>query len=158
MNIKRTFTSVFILLILATTCTSENTGESIVVVSNNDYTTDPYSLPYQEIHREFADMYSGEDLCIDLRDRIVQDMREIADSLGESSDILYQCIKACYQDWNTRPMKIPCYSEKCFYENQSIWAIAFNRVNSFDEETLEHFDVFFVSCMTFNILFYDGCF
>ena len=112
----------------------------------------------EEVWAEFSEIYSGEDLSMSLRNSIIQDMKEQADSLGEDPELLHQCIRITYEDWYARPMRVPCYAEKCNYENESIWAIAFNRANSFDEETLGHFDVFFVSCVSYDVLFWTGCF
>jgi hypothetical protein len=150
------------LLLLAFTMTgckdSVPECDPIVIVTNTDYTSDPTTVPYNEIHDVFAQYYSGADLSIALRDEIIERMEEKADLIGEDPTTLYQCIRATYADWNERPSRIPCYAEKCMYENQVIWAIAFNRANSFDETSLEHFDLYFVSCTTNDTLYHTGCF
>ena len=139
-------------------CTSAVESDPVVVVTDIDYTSDPASVPYEETHSEFAEKYSGADLSIGLRDEIISIMRDKAEELGENAEVLYQCIKATYTNWSERPNRIPCYAEKCIYETESVWAIAFNRANSFDEETLGHFDLFFVSISNYEILYYTGCF
>lgn len=148
-----------VLIIILSGCTSSVLKcEPVVVVTDIGYTSDPLSVPYQEVHDEFAENYSGEDLSIELRDEIIESMREKAEELEEDAEILYQCIRATYPDWNERPNRIPCYAEKCIYENESIWAIAFNRANSFDESSLDHFDLFFVSNLTYEIRYHTGCY
>jgi hypothetical protein len=129
-----------------------------VVVTNTDYTADPMTVPYASIHAVFADTYSGADLSIALRGEIIERMEEKAELLGEDPAILRQCIRATYADWDVRPDRIPCYAEKCRYQNQTTWAIAFNRANSFDESRLEHFDLYFVSYSTYDTLYHTGCF
>jgi hypothetical protein len=146
-------------LMIVFSCTSSALKcEPVVAVTGTDYTSNPLSVPYEEVHREFAEHYAGEDLSIALRDDIIELMQEIAEEFGEDPERLYQCIKATYPNWNERPMRIPCYAEKCIYENESIWAIAFNRANSFEEPSLEHFDLFFVSYTTHDTLYHTGCF
>ncbi len=146
-----------VLIIIVSGCTSALKCDPVVVVTDNDYTLDPLSVPYEEVHDKFARNYSGEDLSIELRGEIIRNMREKAEEVGEDAEILYQCIKATYSDWDERPKRIPCYAEKCIYENESIWAIAFNRANSF-EGSLAHFDLFFVSNSTYEIVYHTGCY
>jgi len=146
-----------VLIIIVSGCTSALKCDPVVVVTDNDYTLAPLSVPYEEVHDKFARNYSGEDLSIKLRDEIIRNMREKAEEVGADAAILYQCIKATYSDWDERPKRIPCYAEKCIYENESIWAIAFNRANRF-EGSLEHFDLFFVSNSTYEIVYHTGCY
>jgi len=146
-------------IVIATGCRdSVPECDPIVVVTNTDYTADPTTVPYSDIHAVFAENYSGADLSIALRDEIIDRMEEKADLIGEEPATLYQCIRATYADWNERPNRIPCYAEKCRYENQAVWAIAFNRANSFDETSLEHFDLYLVSYSTYDTLYHTGCF
>jgi hypothetical protein len=144
--------------IILPSCTSEPECEPQVVVSDIDYTSDPMSVPYSDIHQVFAENYSGADLSAELRAEMIAIMREKAIEEGENPDILYECIIATYPDWNARPDRIPCYAEKCIYTDESTWAIAFNRANSFEEATLGHFDLFFVSYATYDTLYHTGCF
>jgi hypothetical protein len=146
------------LAIILPSCTSEPDTEPVVVVTDIDYTSDPLSVPYTDVHQEFAENYSGSDLSSELRAEIIESMREKAIVVGEDPDILYECIRATYPDWDARPDRIPCYAEKCIYTNESVWAIAFNRANSFEETTLGHFDLFFVSYATYDTLYHTGCF
>jgi hypothetical protein len=139
-------------------CSSELLCDPVVVVSNTDYVGNEYDLPYEDIHAEFAENYAGKDLCVDLRNDLLAVMERKADSLGEDPDIFHECIKATYEDWDARPNRIPCYAEKCLYNSQSVWAIAFNRANNFEEETLGHFDLFYMSCSNYDVLYYGGCF
>lgn len=143
-----------VLLIVMSCGTLELKCDPVVVVTDHDYTSDPSSVPYKEVHDEFAENYSGEDLSIELRGEIIKRMHNKAEAIGEDGGILYRCIKATYSDWDLRPYRIPCYAEKCIYENESIWAIAFNRANSFDEPSLEHFDLFLVSDSTYEIVYH----
>ncbi|UCD19920.1 MAG: hypothetical protein JSU64_01935 [candidate division WOR-3 bacterium] len=132
--------------------------DPVVIVSNTNYTDDPLSVPYSNIHTEFAETYSGADLSIELRDQLIERMEEKADLLGEDPSILYQCIRITYDDWSERPNRVPCYADKCIFQNQTAWAIAFNRANSFEETSLEHFDLFFVSYATYDVLYHTGCY
>lgn len=120
------FGVVMILIIIVSGCTLALKCDPVVFVTDKNYTSDPSSVPYNEIHDKFAENYSGEDLSGELRDEIIESMREKATELGEDAEILYQCVKTTYSDWEERPKRIPCYAEKCIYENESIWAIAFN--------------------------------
>jgi len=160
MNRRLIFYAVLVASVIAMSgCTStEVKCDPVVVVTGKDYTSDPVSVPYEETHSEFAENYSGADLSVGLRDEIINIMRDKAEELGEDAEVLYQCIKATYTNWNERPNRIPCYAEKCRYEDEATWAIAFNRANSFDEESLGHFDLFFVSIADYEILYYTGCF
>jgi hypothetical protein len=146
------------LVIVLPSCTSEPECEPVVVVTGTDYTSDPISVPYTEIHQVFAENYSGADLSAELRGEMITIMREKAIEEGEDPDILYECIRATYSVWNTRPNRIPCYAEKCIYTGEPAWAIAFNRANSFVEATLGHFDLFFVSYATYDTLYHTGCY
>ncbi len=139
-------------------CTSTSDCEPVVIITNTDYSYDPLSVPYSATHENFANTYSGADLCVDLRDDIIDEMCDKADRINEDPQILYQCIKSTYSDWQVRPNRIPCYAERCRYQGQTIWAIAFNRANSFDEETLSHFDLYFVSYVSYDTLYHTGCF
>lgn len=144
-------------MIIGLRCASELLCEPVVVSTGADHTSDPQDLPFWGIHTEFAENYSGHDLSISLRHDVIQNMEDKADSLGEDAEILYDCVRATYEDWTIRPHRIPCYAEKCSYENVEVWAIAFNRANSFDEENLSHVDVFFMSCSSQEVLYYFGC-
>ncbi|KPK64635.1 hypothetical protein AMJ83_00005 [candidate division WOR_3 bacterium SM23_42] len=139
-------------------CSKSPACDPVVVVTDIDYTSAPLDVPYTNIHEVFADNYCGADLSVELRDNIITEMQEKAVEIGENPDVLYECIKATYSDWNERPHRIPCYAEKCVYESQSVWAIAFNRANSFEEASLSHFDLFFVSYATYDTLYHTGCF
>ena len=83
---------VMILIIIVSGCTLALKCDPVVVVTDKDYTSNPSSVPYNEIHDEFAENYSGEDLSSELRDEIIESMREKATELGEDAEILYQCI------------------------------------------------------------------
>jgi hypothetical protein len=146
------------LIMMVSGCISSQGCEPVVVFTNTDYTYRPTCVPYTSTHEIFAQVYSGADLSIGLRNELIDRMRDKAESINEDPDVLYQCIKCTYPDWNARPNRIPCYAEKCRYQLQDIWAIAFNRANSFEEETLSHFDLFFVSCATYDTLYHTGCF
>jgi hypothetical protein len=148
-----------VLIIIVSGCTSASKlkCEPDVVVTDIDYTSDPLSVPYTDVHQVFAENYTGSDLSSELRAEIIEIMREKAIGVDQDPDRLYECITATYPDWNTRPNRIPCYAEKCVYTNESIWAIAFNRANSFDG-SLAHFDLFFVSDSTYEIVYHTGCY
>jgi hypothetical protein len=145
-------------MVIVSGCTSSEDCEPVVIVTNTDYTSDPLSVPYHTTHEMFAETYAGADLSIELRTEIIERMRHKAEDIGEDQHILYQCIKSTYPDWNVRPHRIPCYAEKCWYQSQSIWAIAFNRANGFEEATLSHFDLYLVSYATYDTLYHTGCF
>ena len=148
----------FAAMLLIGGCASELECEPVVVSTDIDYTLDPLSVPYGEIHEIFAETYSGEDLSVDLRAELIDRMCQLAEEISEDPQTLRECIVATYPDWNERPNRIPCYAEKCIYLGQAIWAIAFNRANSFDETTLSHFDLYFVSCSSHEVLYNTGCF
>ena len=130
--------------------------EPIVKVTGHNYTDDPASVPYQDIHNKFAKNYTGSNLSSELRNLTIESMITQADELGENTTILYESIKVTYYDWETRPSRIPCYAEKAMYNNEQIWAIAFNRANGF-EDGLGHFDLFFVSISTIEAQYVSGC-
>lgn len=148
----------FAALLLTGGCASELECEPVVVSTDIDYTLDPLSVPYEEIHEIFAETYTGEDLSVALRDDIIDRMCQFAEDIGEDPQTLRECISATYADWNERPNRIPCYAEKCIYLGQAIWAVAFNRANSFDESSLSHLDLYFVSCSTHEVLYSTGCY
>ncbi|HEX7320946.1 MAG TPA: hypothetical protein VF399_11415 [bacterium] len=132
--------------------------EPDVVVTNIDYTSDPCSVPYGDAHQKFADNYYGTDLSFDLKNALVDRMAEIADSLGEDGDVLKECVIAAYGDsWDSQPMRIPCYAEKCVYDSSEVWAIVFNRENDYNSNIV-HFDLFFISLDTKAVLYTDGCY
>ena len=130
--------------------------EPIVKVTGYNYTGDPASVPYQDIHNKFAENYTGSNLSLELRNLTISSMLTQADELGENTNILYESIKVTYNDWETRPYRIPTYAEKAMYNNEQIWAIAFNRANGF-EDGLGHFDLFFVSISTIEAQYVSGC-
>ncbi|MGD9379552.1 MAG: hypothetical protein PVI51_03190 [candidate division WOR-3 bacterium] len=139
-------------------CTSHEACEPVVIVTNTDYTYYPLSVPYSSTHDIFANAYSGADLSVELRGEIIESMWHRAEDLNEDPQILFHCIQSTYPDWHARPNRVPCYAEKCRYEGEYIWAIAFNRANSFEEPSLSHFDLYFVSYATYETLYYTGCF
>lgn len=144
--------------VIVTGCTSGDICEPVVIITHTDYTYDPLSVPYSTTHDIFANTYSGADLSAELRTQIIDEMRHKAENIGEDPQILYHCIRSTYPDWHARPNRIPCYAEKCRYQGQYIWAIAFNRANSFEEASLSHFDLYFVSYATYDTLYHTGCF
>ena len=131
--------------------------EPVVVVTGFNYSSEPISVPFSEIHSIFVHNYTGSDLSIELRDVIIQNMTEKADILGENSSILFEAIKVIYNEsWDERPTRIPCYAEKAVYENESVWVIAFNRANSVEGE-INHFDLYFVSIPILEAQYISGC-
>jgi len=146
------------IMVILSSCTSTTDCEPVVIFTNTDYTYRPTSVPFTATHEIFAETYAGEDLSAELRSDIIEQMQHKAEDIGADPVILYHCIVATYPDWNTRPNRIPCYAEKCRYQSQTIWAIAFNRANSFDEASLSHFDLYLVSCATYDTLYHTGCF
>ena len=131
--------------------------EPVVIVTGLNYSSDPKSVPYGEIHSNFSQNYIGSNLSIELRDAIIQNMTEKANDLGENSTILFEAIKVIYNDsWNERPSRIPCYAEKAVYKNESVWVITFNRANSF-EVGIGHFDIYFVSIPIIKAQYVSGC-
>jgi len=159
MNMRKVILGIILaFLVIAIGCTSTDDCEPVVIITNTDYSYDPLSVPYSATHENFASIYSGADLCFDLRDDVIDQMCDKAEHINEDPQILYYCIKSTYSDWNERPNRIPCYAERCRYQGQTIWAIAFNRANSFDEESLSHFDLYFVSYASYDTLYHTGCF
>jgi hypothetical protein len=148
----------FTIMVIVSGCNSTIDCEPIVILTNTDYTYDPESVPFSAIHEIFAESYAGADLSTELRATIIERMWQKAEDIGEDPQILYLCIVSTYPDWNVRPNRIPCYAERCRYQGQTIWAIAFNRANSFDEPSLSHFDLYFVSYATYDTLYHAGCF
>jgi hypothetical protein len=148
----------FAIMVIVSGCISTTDSAPVVIITDIDYTYDPESVPYTATHEIFAETYAGEDLSIGLRGEIIERMQQMAEDLGADPQVLHQCIVSTYPDWNVRPNRIPCYAEKCRYQGQTVWAIAFNRANSFDETSLSHFDLYFVSYTTYNILYHTGCF
>jgi hypothetical protein len=87
----------------------------------------------------------------------MQNMTKKTNDLGGNSTILFEAIKVIYNDsWNERPTRIPCYAEKAFYKNESVWVIAFNRANNF-EGGIDHFDIYFVSIPIIKAQYISGC-
>ena len=131
--------------------------EPIVSITGTNYTSFENPVPYEEIHRKIAENYSGNNLSIELRDLYVQHILNKADDFEENSTILFEAIKLAYYDWDERPNKIPCYVEKAVYKNESVWVIAFNRANGFDEGSLGHYELYFVSISTIETQYQTGC-
>jgi len=130
--------------------------EPTVVVTGINYSLNPNSVPYDDSHNIFTENYTASDLSIELRDKIIQSMMEKADELGENSTVLYEAIKVIYYDnWDEKPYSIPCYAEKAFYNNESVWVIAFNRANG--PGSIGHFDLYFVSISTLEAQYNSGC-
>jgi hypothetical protein len=130
--------------------------EPEVKVTGFNYTSDPTSVPYQNVHRNFSGNYTGSNLSQKLRNLTINSMLKQAGNLGENTTILYESIKVNYYNWDARPYMIPCYAEKAMYKNEWIWALAFNRANGF-EDGLGHIDIFFVSISTIQTQLSIGC-
>jgi hypothetical protein len=130
--------------------------EPTVVVTGINYSSNPDDVPYDEAHTRFKENYTANDLSIELRNAIVQNITEKAEQLGENSSILYEAIKVTYDDWEERPFMIPCYAEKALYLDEPVWIIAFNRCNGFVGD-IGHFDIFYVSIQTLERQWYTGC-
>ncbi len=144
-KIFRGFGIVMILssFIILSGCISE--AEPEVVVSEKDYAEDPDPLPWRDAHENISDAYSGSDLSIELRDELIDDMKQQAEELGEDPEVLFKAIKTVYNEsWEKKPMIIPCYAEKCYYDGDEVWAIVFNRANSPDGD-IDHYNGYFVS-------------
>ena len=165
---KKQFTIIIILLIvvLLSGCVSNNEKnliedielkcKPVVLVTGLNYSSDPKSVPYGESHSNFSQNYTGNDLSIELRDVITQNIIEKAKDLGENSTILFEAIKVIYNNsWDKRPTKIPCYAEKAVYKNESVWIIAFNRANSY-EGGIGHYDIYFVSVPIIEAQYISG--
>ncbi|MGA1821400.1 MAG: hypothetical protein ACMUIG_02610 [Thermoplasmatota archaeon] len=142
--------------------------DPVVKVTNHNYTGDPRSVPYQDIHDKFSSKYTGSDVDSEFRDALSQRMSELSEDVGENGTLLRVCINATYSDLTVRPNRIPTYAEKCTYNGEDIWAIAFNRCNGW-EDGIGHFDLYFVSipvvesgwvhgCNVTAILHCDGCY
>ena len=142
--------------------------DPVVKATGHDYTGDPGSVPYQDIHDEFSSKYRGSDLDAEFRDALSQRMSELAEDLGENGTLLGKCVNATYEDLTVRPNRIPTYAEKCIYNGENIWAIAFNRCNGW-EDGIGHFDLYFVSvpaieagwvhgCNSTAVVYYNGCY
>lgn len=127
-----------------------------VIVTGTNYTSNPSSVPYHDVHAQFSSNYTGANLCHELRNLTMESMKEQVEKLGENSTILYESIKVTYSCWEERPYRIPCYAEKALYKSEWIWAIAFNRANGF-EDRIEHFDLYFVSISTIEAQYIHGC-
>jgi len=127
-----------------------------VKVSSTDYSENPYSVPYQDTHNKFSAVYNGSDLNIALRDEIMDVMKDKADDLSENGSLLVLCIEATYNDLDERPRRIPTYAEKCLWDNENVWAIAFNRCNGW-EDGIGHFDLYFVSIQDVEDIYVIGC-
>ena len=130
--------------------------EPTVVVTGINYSSNPNDVPYNKAHTRFKENYTADDLSIELRNTIVQNMAVQAELLRENSSILYEAIKVTYDDWEERPFMIPCYAEKALYLDEPVWIIAFNRCNGFIGD-IGHFDIFYVSIQTLETQWYTGC-
>jgi hypothetical protein len=127
-----------------------------VKVTGFNYTSNPSSVPYHNVHANFSGNYTGADLSVNLRNLTINSMLNQAKDLGENTTILYESIKVTYYDWKARPYRIPTYAEKAKYNNEWIWALAFNRANGF-EDGIGHFDLYFVSISTIQAQYISGC-
>lgn len=127
-----------------------------VKVTGINYTSNPFSVPYQNVHANFSGNYTGTNLSVELRNLTVNSMLNQAKDLGENTTILYESIKVTYYDWDARPYRIPTYAEKAKYNNEWIWALAFNRANGF-EDGIGHIDLYFVSISTIQAQYISGC-
>jgi hypothetical protein len=139
-----------------TTSNEQLKCEPEVKVTGFNYTSNPSSVPYQSVHSNFSGNYTGSDLSVELRNLTIDSMLEKADELGENTTILYESIKVIFNDWEAKPNSIPTYAEKARYNNEWIWAIAFNRANGF-EDGIGHIDLFFVSISTIEAQYITGC-
>ena len=131
--------------------------DPVVLVTGYDHTEDPMAVPYNEVHNLFAQVYTGSDLSVQLRDDIVEVMMQKVEELNESSTIFDHCIEEIYDDMDERPNMIPTYAEKCIFEGEDSWAIAFNRCNGF-EDGIGHFDLYFISISTIESIYVTGCY
>jgi hypothetical protein len=130
--------------------------EPIVVISGTNYSSAQNYVPYEEIHKKIAENYSGKNLSLELRNLFIQNILNKTNELGENSTILFEAIKITYYNWSERPNKVPCYAEKAFYNNESVWVLAFNRANGFDDG-LGHYELYFISIPTITIQYQTGC-
>lgn len=128
-----------------------------VNLSTIDYMNDPYGLPYNGVHDRFSEAYTGSDLSVSLRDRLIEVMEEKAFDLGENGTVLGLCIKASYDEMDERPDRIPTYAEKCLWNEEDVWAIAFNRCNGW-EDGIGHYDLFFISIQDIEDIYVTGCY
>jgi len=131
--------------------------EPEVKVTGIDYTDEPTSIPYQDVHDLFSEAYTGEDLSVELRDALVERMKEKVSDLGEDEEIFGYCIDELYDDMSARPNRIPTYAEKCTFKGEDSWAIAFNRCNGF-EDGIGHFDLYYLSIETIETIYVTGCY
>jgi hypothetical protein len=130
--------------------------EPEVWVTGINYTSSPFSVPYKNVHTNFSENYTGTNLSVELRNLTMKSMLGQAEELGENTTILYESIKVTYYDWGARPNRIPTYAEKAIYNDEWVWAIAFNRANG-HEGGIEHIDIFFVSISTIQTQYSSGC-
>jgi hypothetical protein len=122
-----------------------------------DYTNDPLSIPYTDVHDRFSQVYSGEDLSVEFRDALVERMKEMVSDLGEDEEVFGYCIEELYDDMEARPNRVPTYAEKCTFKGEDSWAIAFNRCNGW-EDGIGHFDLYYLSIGTIETIYVTGCY
>jgi hypothetical protein len=128
-----------------------------VNVTTVDYYGDPYSLPHQGVHNRFSAVYSGSDLDIALRNKLIDVMEDKAFNLNENGTILRYCIEETYEDMDQRPNRIPTYAEKCLWNDEDVWAVAFNRCNGW-EDGIGHFDLYYISIQDIEHIYVTGCY
>lgn len=129
--------------------------EPVVLVSRSpENTTSP---AWQEIHKDFAAVYTPADANPELLHRLMDIMARKAEALGEDPAVLRNCILACYLGGTSGAMdKIPCFAEKGRWTGQAVWIIAFNWALS-SERHLDHFEVCYVSIADMTIVHTDIC-
>lgn len=128
-----------------------------VNITTVDYQGDPYSLPYQGVHDRFAQAYRGSDLDVELRDELIDVMEDKAFDLNENGTILRYCIEETYEDMDQKPYRIPTYAEKCLWDGEDVWAVAFNRCNGW-EDGIGHFDLYYLSIENIEDIYVTGCY
>jgi len=132
-------------LVIFSGCIDDEKAEPEVVVSEKDYVDDPTSLPWRDAHEKISNAYSGSDLSIELRDSLIDKMKNQAEELGEDPEVLFEVIKTIYNEsWDEEPMMIPSYAERCYFDEEEVWAVVFNRANVPDG-CLSHYNGYFVS-------------
>ncbi|MGA1847982.1 MAG: hypothetical protein ACMUHB_01455 [Thermoplasmatota archaeon] len=131
--------------------------EPVVKVTGIDYSDDPMAISYMDVHDQFSEAYTGEDLSVALRDALVERMKVLVSSLGEDEEIFGYCMNEIYEDMTARPNRIPTYAEKCIFKGEDSWAIAFNRCNGW-EDGIGHFDLYYLSIGSIETIYVTGCY
>jgi hypothetical protein len=133
----------------------EITVKPVVIKTSTDYNSKLFrtSFPKMELLHEIGEAYQ-KSYSDNLKKQLISYMIEKADTLGESGEILNECIEVTGCKIES-PVSLPTYAERAKYNGEDAWMIQLVwGASPFD---LGHYKCFAISMVSKDTLYFKRC-